>query len=202
MTITDKKNEPKYKNFKAALDPDGWNWYENRNGNWSLTGFSFLLNGQMNTVVFTAIGKRGKALRGGFAVTLDAFVDVTVRLLAYLWDVPEAFIRNAKEHRENFKKYEARLHRYELALDMILEEFCRVPEYMQDEDFGNKLQTILTASREYADYNEMTEDQYRKLTDENYAADPAVEDCHFCQAPVGDIRHGACPFNHLEKEVA
>lgn len=91
MTITD---TPKYKSFKAALDPEGWNWYENRNGNWSLTGFSLLLNGHIDTVVFTAIGKRGKALRGGFAISLGAFVDVAVRLLAYLWDVPEDAIRN------------------------------------------------------------------------------------------------------------
>lgn len=87
-------NTPKYKSFKAALNPDGWNWYENRNGNWSLTGFSCLVNGQLNAVVFTAIGKRGKTLRGGFAVALDAFVDVTVRMLAYLWDVPEDALRN------------------------------------------------------------------------------------------------------------
>ena len=85
---------PKYKNFKAALDPEGWNWYENRNGNWSLTGFSLLVNGHIDTVVFTAIGKRGKALRGGFAIALDAFVDVAVRMLAYLWDVPEDALRN------------------------------------------------------------------------------------------------------------
>jgi len=163
MTTTD---TPKYKNFKAALDPEGWNWYENRNGNWSLTGFSCLLNGQMNSVVFTAIGKRGKTLRGGFAIALDAFVDVTVRLLAYLWDVPEELIHNANRHRENFEKCEARLHRHELALDTILEEFRRVPDYMGDAAFGNKLATILIASREYADYNEMTENEYQKLISE------------------------------------
>ena len=94
MTMSDKKKEPKYKSFKAVLDPEGWNWFENRNGNWSLTGFSLLLNGHIDTVVFTAIGKRGKTLRGGFAIALDAFVDVTVRLLAYLWDVPEDALRN------------------------------------------------------------------------------------------------------------
>lgn len=85
---------PKYKNFKAALNPEDWHWYENRNGNWSLTGFSLLVNRHIDTVVFTAIGKRGKALRGGFAIALDAFVDVTVRLLAYLWDLPEDALRN------------------------------------------------------------------------------------------------------------
>jgi hypothetical protein len=202
MTITDKYGEIKYKSFKAKVDPEGWNWYENRNGNWSLTGFSLLLNGHIDTVVFTAIGKRGKALRGGFALALDAFVDVTVRLLAYLWGLPEEFIRNAKEHRENFKKYEARLRRYELAMDTILEEFWRVPDYMGDADFGNKLATILIASREYADYNEITEDEYRKLTDENYEENPPVEDCYFCQAPVSDIRHGACPSHSAKVTVA
>ncbi len=94
MMRTDQNGTPKYRSFKAALDPDGWNWFENRNGNWSLTGFSLLLNGHIDTVVFTAIGKRGKALRGGFAISLDAFVDVAVRLLAYLWDVPEEALRN------------------------------------------------------------------------------------------------------------
>lgn len=159
MTIT---NPPKHKSFKAALDPEGWNWYENRNGNWSLTGFSCLLNGESNTVVFTAIGKRGKTLRGGFAVALDAFVDVAVRLLAYLWDMPEDAIRNAKEKPESFNQSEARLHRYELALDTVLTEFRRVPDYMGDAAFGNHLARILIASRDYADYNEMSEEEYRQ----------------------------------------
>ncbi len=107
---------PKYKNFKAALDPEGWNWYENRNGNWSLTGFSLLLNGHIDTVVFTAIGKRGKALRGGFAIALDAFVDVTVRLLAYLWDLPEDALRNVAALSERVERQAACIAAIEEAL--------------------------------------------------------------------------------------
>jgi len=116
MTITDKYGDTKYKSFKASVDPEGWNWYENRNGNWSLTGFSLLLNGHIDTVVFTAIGKRGKALRGGFAIALDAFVDVTVRLLAYLWDLPEESIRNVAAQSERVKRQAACIAAIEAAL--------------------------------------------------------------------------------------
>lgn len=179
MTNENKKDQPKYKSFKADVDPEGWNWYENRNGNWSLTGFSLLLNGDLNAVSFTAFGKGGKALRGGFAIALDAFVDITVRLLAYLWDLPEDAIRNAKEHHENFRKNKAHLRRHELALDTILTEFRRVPDYMGDVVFGNKLATILNASRDFAGgYSEMTEAEYRKLTDENYEEALLMEVSH------------------------
>ena len=107
---------PKYKSFKAALNPEGWNWYENRNGNWPLTGFSCLVNEQLDTVVFSAIGKRGKTLRGGFAIALDAFVDVMVRMLAYLWEVPEDALRNVAALSERVERQAACIAAMEEAL--------------------------------------------------------------------------------------
>lgn len=140
---------PKYKRFKAALDPEGRNWYENRNGNWSLTGFSALLNGQMNTVVFTAIGKHGKALRGGFVIALDAFVDVAVRMLAYLWDVPEDALRNLPEKLDHLERYRAA---YE-SLDEALED---EPIYTGDEKHDSRLVKTLSAAHALASWRSIS----------------------------------------------
>ena len=127
MTITDKDGNTMYKGFAAKLDPEGWNWYENRNGTWGLSGFSIFLNGGLDAVVFNAIGKRGKELRGGFAVEAQAFVDVVVRFLAHLWDIPADDIRNIQAFSE-------KVERCEKAVDILLNALPDPDIFSSDDD--------------------------------------------------------------------
>lgn len=100
-----------------------------------------------------------------------SFQNALINWLAWRLGIPENTLRKLPEklrEAEGCQEREARLHRYELALDTILEEFRRVPDYMGDATFGNKLATILSTSRDYAVYNEITEAEYRKeISEEN-----------------------------------
>lgn len=97
-----------------------------------------------------------------------SFQNAVINWLAWRLGIPEDSLRSLPEKLREVEGYQARLHRYELALNTILEEFRRVPDYMGDATFGNKLATILSASRDYAVYNEMTEEEYRQeISEEN-----------------------------------
>ncbi len=97
-----------------------------------------------------------------------SFQNAVINWLAWRLGIPEDTLRKMPEKLREAEDYQARLQRYELALDTILEEFRRVPDYMGDATFGNKLATILSASRDYAVYNEMTEEEYRQeISEEN-----------------------------------
>lgn len=95
----------------------------------------------------------------------NSFKNAVINWLAWRLGISEKTLHNLLKNLPEAKDAqarEARLRRYELALDTVLEEFRRVPEYMGDENFGGKLARILMASRNFAQGNEMTAEEYRQ----------------------------------------
>ena len=104
-------------------------------------------------------------------VDAASFQNAVINWLAWRLGIPEDMLRNLPEtlrEMKNSSETEARLHRHELALDTLLEEFRRVPEYMGDENFGGQLARILMASRNFAQGNQMSEEEYRQEISEAY----------------------------------
>ncbi len=104
-------------------------------------------------------------------VDAASFQNAVINWLAWRLGIPEDSLQNLPEKLpeiEDAQAREARLHRHELALDTLLTEFRRVPEHMGDENFGGKLARILMASRNFAQGNQMSEEEYRQEISEEY----------------------------------